>query len=435
MECGDSSPLSVRTKASIEISSQYKCAAKAATSRRTPKRLLVLLAFLFSSSPGFAQTFPQSIPLQKIPLPASGRPAGISNLFFTKLDNKQVHYPPDWKQAEISPLLENAALATVYVIRFQENGGSSYVVDTNGDLDFHNESRLQFHEVDDVKFADFELTVRARTPNQDVPRKVSYQIILSRDGYVYGRISEYRVGQIRIGGRTFGISLNSRSRNHPLFDLSGSTVCLIDLNQDGVFSPRWRLSDSGDVLPGEEIDISSPFILGGEKLRGVELDPAGTSLRLEPSTEEVSISVGFKAPAFSLKALDQSPYGREQLKGKIVLLEFWSVTCPFCKRILPEFNALVKRSAGRDFVALDVTKEESAVEISNSLGENPRAAVVTLFDKSAWQTYNRPVITPTFYLIDHRGIIRFSGNGASSEQLKVIERLVAQIRNEMDERE
>lgn len=399
------------------------------------KLWFVLLVLLFSSSAGFTQSVRQSVTLRKMSLPDNGRPAGISNLFFSKLENKQVHYPLDWKQVEISPLVENAALAPVYVIRFQESGGPSYVVDTNADLDFQNESRLRFREIDELKFADFEVTVQARAPNQGVPRKVSYQIALSRDGYVYGRISEYRVGQIRIAGKTFGVNLNARGRNYPSFDLSGNTVCLIDLNQDGVFSPRWSLSEKGDVLPREEIDISSPFIVGGEKLRAADLDPAGTNLRIEPSAEEVSISVGFKAPALSLQALDHTPYGREQLKGKIVLLEFWSVTCPFCKRILPEFNSLVKRVAGKDFIALDVTKEESAEEISSNLRENPREAKVTLFDKSAWQTYNRQVITPTFYLIDHRGIIRFSGYGASSDQLQVIERLVEQIRKEMDERE
>jgi len=399
------------------------------------KLWLVLLVLLFSSLPGFAQTVRQSISLQKMSLPANGRPTRMSNLFFAKPDNKQVHYPPDWKQVEISPVMENAALAPVYVIRFQESGGPSYVVDTNADLDFQNESKLRFHEIDELKFADFEVTVQARAPKQGAPTKVSYQIVLSRDGYVYARISEYRVGEIRIAGKTFGLDLHTRSRNYPLFDLSGSTVCLIDLNHDGAFSPRWSLSESGDVLPREEIDISSPFILGGEKLRVVDLDPAGTNLRIEPSAEEVSISVGFKAPAFSLQALDRTPYGREQLKGKIVLLEFWSVTCAFCKGILPEFNSLVKRVAGKDFIALDVTKEESAEEISSNLRENPREAKVTLFDKSAWQTYNRQVITPTFYLIDHRGIIRFSGAGASSDQLKVVERLVEQIRKEMDERE
>ena len=36
----------------------------------------------------------------------------MSNLFFAKVENKQVHYPPEWKQVEISPLLENRELAT-----------------------------------------------------------------------------------------------------------------------------------------------------------------------------------------------------------------------------------------------------------------------------------------------------------------------------------
>lgn len=396
------------------------------------KLRFILLVLLSSFSPGFAQTIRQSVPLQKLSLPTTSRPAGISNLFFAKLNDQQIQYPPDWEGVEISSLLENAALAPVSVIRFRENGALSYVVDTNANLDFRDESRLRFREIDDLKFADFEVSVQVRALSQTAPTKVSYQIVLSRDGYVYARISEYRRGEIRIAGKTFSVSLSPRSRSSPLLDLSGNTVCLIDLNQDGVFSPLWRLSETGDVLPREEIEISAPFILNGERLKAVELDPAGTHLRIESSAEAVSISVGFKAPPFSLKGLDHSPYGPEQLKGKIVLLEFWSVNCPFCKRALPEFNSLVKRSAGRDFIALDIPKEESAEEIRSNLRESPREAIVTLFDQSAWQTYNRPIITPTFYLIDNRGIIRFAGQGASSEQLKVIERLIEQIRKEMD---
>jgi thiol-disulfide isomerase/thioredoxin len=394
------------------------------------KLRVFLRVLFFTSSPGFAQTVRQTVPLQKMALPATGRPTGISNLFFAKLENKQVQYPPDWKQVEISPLLENVALAPVYVIRFQENGGLIYVVDTNADLDFQNESRLQFRQIEDLKFADIEVSVQARDASQAAPRKVSYQIVSSRDGYVYGRISEYRQGQIRVAGKTYGVNLSARSRNHPSFDLSGNTVCLIDLNQDGGFSPRWRLSETGDVLPREELELSSPFILGGERLRIVDLDSDGTKLGIQPSSDKVSISVGFKAPAFSLKGLDNSLYALEKLKGKIVLLEFWSVSCGFCKRILPEFNSLVKTMAGKDFIALDVAREESVEEISSNLREYPRHATVTLSDKSAWQTYDRQIITPAYYLIDPRGMIRFSGYGASSEQLKVIERLVAQIRQE-----
>jgi protein-disulfide isomerase len=116
------------------------------------------------------------------------------------------------------------------------------------------------------------------------------------------------------------------------------------------------------------------------------------------------------------------------LKGKIVLLEFWSVSCQFCKRILPEVNALLKKEAGEDFVALAVAKEDDAEEIKKHLREQPRNATVVVNDKAAWQTYNSQGITPTYYLIDTRGVIRLSGYGASVEQLRAIERLVEQIR-------
>jgi hypothetical protein len=65
------------------------------------------------------------------------------------------------------------------------------------------------------------------------------------------------------------------------------------------------------------------------------------------------------------------------------------------------------------------------------LREQPRNATVVVNDKVTWQTYNGQGITPTYYLIDTRGVIRLSGYGASPEQLKVIERVVEQMRRGM----
>src|SRR5207253_5262511 len=146
------------------------------------------------------------------------------------------------------------------------------VVDTNGDLDFRNEPSLQFRQGDAIRIADFELMVRPVGSSGAASSKTSYQMMLSNDGYVYARISEYRQGQIRLGDKTFGISLRARSRNNPVFSLSGDTICLIDLNRDGDFSERWHISESGEISPREEIELSYPFIVGGEKLRIVELD-------------------------------------------------------------------------------------------------------------------------------------------------------------------
>jgi len=389
---------------------------------------LLLFPVLQTSS----QTAGQTVLLQKIPLPSTGQLAGISNIFFGKVETNQVQYPQDWKQIEISPLLQNSAFVPIYVMRHKAiTGDLTYVVDTNGDLDFRDEPVLQFREFDALRIADLEITIRPVGPNGAAPWKMGYQVILSSDGYIYARISEYRKGQIRIGDKSYGIILRPRSRNKPLFTMSGDTVCLIDLNRDGEFSERWHLSDSGDISPREEIELSSPVIVGGQRLRIVEMNPAGTDLKIQPSSEEVSISPGFKAPGFTLKGTDNHLYRLANLKGKIVLLEFWSVSCQFCKRILPEVNALLKKEAGEDFVALAVAREDDAEEIKKHLREEPRNATVVVNDKAAWQTYNSQGITPTYYLIDTRGVIRLSGYGASVEQLRAIEKLVEQIRKGM----
>jgi hypothetical protein len=68
--------------------------------------------------------------------------------------------------------------------------------------------------------------------------------------------------------------------------------------------------------------------------------------------------------------------------------------------------------------------------IKKHLREEPRNATVVVKDKATWQTYNSQGITPTYYLIDTRGVIRLSGYGASSELLKVIEKFIEQIRRE-----
>ena len=386
---------------------------------------VALLLFLVTQSP--AQNGAQTVPLQKKFFPSAGALIGISNLFFAKLPDERMHYPADWKEVETARLLENPAFLPVSVIRFKKPAGDvNYVVDTDGDFDFRQEAILQFRQIDRLKIADFEIEVRALA-DKETKRTVAYQIIQA-DGYVYGRIAEYRSGEIRFADHTYAVRLSPRSRNTPLFGLAGETVCSIDLNHDGDFSPRWQISDSGQIVPREDIEASNPFMLEGQKLKLADLDPSGTSLKIQPTSEAVSISPGFQMPVLSVRTTDNSQYTSADLKGKIVLLQFWSVSCPFCKALLPDVNALIKKNAGSDFLALDIAREDDANIIKANVKEFPRSAVVTVRDQAAWETFDRPVITPTFYLIDQRGVIRLSASGASLDQLKVIDRMIGDLR-------
>jgi len=206
-------------------------------------------------------------------------------------------------------------------------------------------------------------------------------------------------------------------------------ICRIDMDRDSSFSSAWRLSADGKISPTEEIDIASPFILDGRKLKIVQLDSAGTQLGIEPTDEQTSISLGFTAPDFTLVGIEKQAYNLKQLRGKIVFLEFWSVSCPFCKQILPQVNSLIKSKAGKDFVALAIAREDNRDEIEAYLKERPLSADVVLNEKSTWQSYDSRVITPTFYLIDRDGIVRFSGYESSPELIRIIDRMIEGLRS------
>lgn len=369
-----------------------------------------------------------TVKLDKKILPSTGRLEGISNIFFQESADAKFQYPADWKEVETASVLENKAFFPVYAIRHKpESGQFEYVVDTDGNMDFRNETVLQFHQDGDVKIADFSLKIQPVDRKQK-SQQVNYQVIISNDGYIYARISEYRQGRFLLDNDTYNIRILPRSRNNPVFNLLPETICLIDRNRDDVFTKEWRLSDNGEILQAEEINIASPFMLGERKWKITALDTSGTTLKMESANEEISTSVGFKAPPFQLTGLDDKKYDLSQYRGKIVFLEFWSTNCPFCKHILPKVNDLIKKNLNEDFAALAIAREDGRAEIENYQKQEAKNAVVIPGEKTIWQTYNSLGITPTFYLIDQQGIIRFSGYGASAELIEVIDKLTNQLR-------
>jgi thiol-disulfide isomerase/thioredoxin len=371
----------------------------------------------------------QEVKLEKKILSSTGKLEGISNIFFHPLKDSRFQYLRDWKDIEIAPILDNKAFVPIQALRYKDLSGQiQYVVDTDGDLDFRNETALQFQQKETLQIADSIFTIQP-IDKKESPQKVSYQVIKSNDGYTYARVSEYRQGEMRLGNHSYKLFLRPRFRNAPLYNLSSATLCLIDRDRDGSFSNAWRLSADGKILQTEELDVAFPFILGGRKLRIVQLAADGTRLTVESTNEKTAISPGFKAPDFTLADIDKKVFQLKQLGGKIVFLEFWSVSCPFCKQILPQVNTLIKSKAGEDFVALAIAREESREEVEAYVKQHPRNANVVLNERATWQSYNSQGTTPTFYLIDQEGVVRFLGYGASPEQLRIIDRLIEELRS------
>jgi thiol-disulfide isomerase/thioredoxin len=369
------------------------------------------------------------VSLEKQTFPSTGRLVGISNIFFEKTSDTKLGVSKDWKDVEIANVISNPTYLAINALRFKDaTGETRYVVDTDGDLDFRGEKVLVFKTSADIELADF--AVHPVKQPKSGTKSVDYQIIRSKDGYVYARISEYRQGLIKIAQNSYKIMLRPGLRSSPSFDLSGNTKCLIDTNQDGEFTERWQLNAKGEVVANEEINLAGPFIIGTEKVRVANLDESGTRLKIAFTNEEISIAPGFKAPDFSLKSLNNESFDLQRLRGKIVLLEFWSVACPFCQRILPEENALLLKNKSEDFVAIAVSREGNLDEINKYLAKNPRDAKVVLNNGEIWPIYNSQITTPTYYLLDKQGVIRLSGYGAYPDIIKIIDKKIQEIRRE-----
>jgi cytochrome c biogenesis protein CcdA/thiol-disulfide isomerase/thioredoxin len=133
--------------------------------------------------------------------------------------------------------------------------------------------------------------------------------------------------------------------------------------------------------------------------------------------------------------LNSPPLTREQLRGKVVVVDFWTYSCINCLRALPYVEAWAKKYAAQGLVVIGVHAPEFAFEKQE---DNVRRAVHDLgitypvaLDNNLkiWQAFNNQY-WPAHYFIDVQGRIRHHhfGEGEYDQSEKVIQQLLAEAR-------
>lgn len=129
-----------------------------------------------------------------------------------------------------------------------------------------------------------------------------------------------------------------------------------------------------------------------------------------------------RAPDFTLPDLDGRPVRLSDFRGQVVILNFWSKSCPPCLEEMPSLAELGHELAYRDDVVLvTVTTDESAEDaratLSSVLGEfmvKGRPPFVVLVDSGAEVVAERfgTKLYPETWFVDGRGVIRARVDGA-----------------------
>ena len=65
-------------------------------------------------------------------------------------------------------------------------------------------------------------------------------------------------------------------------------------------------------------------------------------------------------PEFTLKDLSGKSWTFSELRGKVVLVNFWATWCPPCRKEMPDLETLYARFGSKGFVVLGISDEEAA---------------------------------------------------------------------------
>jgi cytochrome c biogenesis protein CcdA/thiol-disulfide isomerase/thioredoxin len=179
------------------------------------------------------------------------------------------------------------------------------------------------------------------------------------------------------------------------------------------------------VMNGPGAMTGSPAMMGGPAMmmKGKSAD----------QSDDLPIEGALPPLVGATEWLNSKPLTPEGLKGKVVLIDFWTYSCINCLRAIPYVRAWAQKYKDQGLVVIGVHAPEFAFEKNI---KNVRSAVTDLKidypvaidnDYAIWRAFNNQY-WPAHYFIDAEGRIRHHhfGEGEYDESERTIQRLLAE---------
>jgi cytochrome c biogenesis protein CcmG/thiol:disulfide interchange protein DsbE len=127
--------------------------------------------------------------------------------------------------------------------------------------------------------------------------------------------------------------------------------------------------------------------------------------------------IGCPAPELVLKDLNGATVNLADLKGKVVLVDFWATWCQPCTVMIPWFIEFQKRYGPQGFVVVGVAMDDEGISVVKPFAEQVRMNYqVVLGNEETSDKWGGIFGLPTSFIIDREGRIHNRHIGLISKE-------------------
>lgn len=134
-----------------------------------------------------------------------------------------------------------------------------------------------------------------------------------------------------------------------------------------------------------------------------------------------AIEEGARAPEIGLRDTEGNAVRLSELRGKVVLVDFWASWCAPCRQEMPILEDLHARYAEQGLVIVGVNIDRDAENMRDFLRRTPVSFRVVHDGQHRVADRYGPPRMPSSYFIDRRGVVRYVHEGFRRRDARTIE--------------
>lgn len=120
-------------------------------------------------------------------------------------------------------------------------------------------------------------------------------------------------------------------------------------------------------------------------------------------------------PDFTITTADGEYISTDELKGKILLIDFWGAWCQPCVNAIPYLSDLAKKYKKESFVLLSVDVRDDEPKWREFIAKNKMNWMHARDGNNKITRLFQVNIFPSYILVDHDGVIQYRGKGSGMQ--------------------